>query len=84
MTNLDERILAVTINDACAALSLGRNSIYNLIADGKLQAIKIGRTTRIPTASIKALLSAAGVGNPTRGSAGVGRANAPTSKQTRD
>ena len=56
MTNLDERILAVTVNDACMALSLGRNSIYNLIADGKLREVKVGRATRIPTASIRALL----------------------------
>jgi excisionase family DNA binding protein len=56
MTNTDERVIAVTVNEACVALSLGRNSIYNFIAEGRLTAIKLGRATRITTASIRALV----------------------------
>lgn len=56
MTNNEDRVFAMTINEACVALSLGRSSIYKLIDERKLKAIKLGRATRIPTASIRALV----------------------------
>lgn len=59
MTNTDERVFAMTINEACVALSLGRSSIYKLIEDGKLTTIKLGRATRIPTSSVRALVEVA-------------------------
>jgi excisionase family DNA binding protein len=39
--------LAVTINDACRATGLGTTTIYELIADGEIEAVKIGRRTVI-------------------------------------
>lgn len=47
--------LAVSINSAAKALGIGRSSIYSLIKEGKLEAIKIGRRTLLTTASIKRL-----------------------------
>lgn len=56
MTNTDDRVFAMTINEACVALSLGRSSIYKLINEGKLKAVKLGRVTRIPASSVRALI----------------------------
>lgn len=49
--------LAFSVADACAASSLGRTTIYNLIANGRLRAVKIGGRTLIPTESLAALLT---------------------------
>lgn len=45
------------INDTCAALGVGRNSVYNLIAAGKLATVKIGRRTLVKADSIRAMAS---------------------------
>ena len=46
----------VSINDACALLSLGRTSVYRMIKDGVLQTRRIGRRTLIPMEEIEAIL----------------------------
>lgn len=48
--------LAYSINEAAQALSLGRTSIYGMIADGRLVALKLGRRTLITADSIQRLL----------------------------
>jgi excisionase family DNA binding protein len=48
--------IAVSVNDAAKALSLGRTSIYALIKEGRLESLKLGRRTLIKTASIRALI----------------------------
>ena len=48
--------LAVSVNDAAKALSLGRTSIYAMIGDGRLETFKLGRRTLIKTASIRRLV----------------------------
>jgi excisionase family DNA binding protein len=50
--------LAVSINEAAKALSLGRSTIYVLIAAGRLETRKIGKRTVIPAASLMKLLDA--------------------------
>ncbi len=45
--------LAYSINDTAKALSLGRTSIYAMIADGRLEAFKLGRRTLIKADSIR-------------------------------
>ena len=49
--------LAVSINDTARALGLGRTSIYAMIADGRLEAFKLGRRTLIRAESIRRLVA---------------------------
>lgn len=52
--------LAVSVNDAADALSLGRTSIYAMIGDGRLETFKLGRRTLIKVASIRRLVETQG------------------------
>lgn len=51
--------ITVTIEGARKATGLGTTKIYELIAQNKLEAIKVGRRTLVKTASIRALIEAA-------------------------
>ncbi len=48
--------LAVSIKAAAEILGLGRTSIYALIAEGRLEAFKVGRRTLVRVESIKRLV----------------------------
>jgi len=48
--------LAYSIREACLASSLGRTTIYNHIAAGRLKAVRVGGRTLIPANSLHALL----------------------------
>jgi excisionase family DNA binding protein len=48
--------IAVSINEASKIIGLGRTSIYAMIADGRLQAFKIGRRTLVLVESIRRLV----------------------------
>ena len=49
--------LTITVNDACKVLGLGRTKIYELIAKGRLETLKIDKRTLIKTASLRALVN---------------------------
>jgi len=49
-------IIATSVNDAAKALGIGRTSVYQLIREGRLEAIKLGRRTLIKAASIRRLV----------------------------
>ena len=51
--------LAYRVPDACAVLGIGRTSIYELIAEGKLRAIKVAGRTLIDAESARALIAEA-------------------------
>ena len=51
--------LLVSVPEACQALSIKRSSIYRLIGDKKVETVKIGRRTLIPTSSIKEFVASA-------------------------
>jgi excisionase family DNA binding protein len=46
----------VKIEPACQYLGVGRSKIYELIREGKLEAVKIGKSARITTASLKSFV----------------------------
>jgi excisionase family DNA binding protein len=52
--------LAYSIREACEASSLGRTTIYALIGEGKLKAVRVGGRTVIPAESLNALVSVSG------------------------
>ena len=47
-----ERVL-LRPEEAARRLSIGRTQLFELIRDGKLDSIKVGRLRRIPTASLQ-------------------------------
>lgn len=49
--------LAYSINETARTLSLGRTSIYAMIADKRLEAFKLGRRTLIRAESIRRLVA---------------------------
>lgn len=51
--------ITTTIEGARAASGLGRTKLYELIGEGRLETVKVGRRTLIKTASLRRLLEAA-------------------------
>lgn len=51
--------LTLTVRDTAKALGLGRSKIYQLISQGRLEAVKVDRRTLIKTTSIHALVNKA-------------------------
>lgn len=49
------------IPETCQALGIGRSKVYDLINEGRLEKVKIGKRTLVRVASIRAL---AGEGSP--------------------
>lgn len=48
--------LAYSINETARTLSMGRTSIYAMIADGRLETFKLGRRTLVKAESIRRLV----------------------------
>lgn len=51
--------IGYSIREACRASSLGRSTIYNHIAAGRLRANKVGGRTIIPAESLHELIGVA-------------------------
>ena len=59
--------LALTVEEAALALSLSPRTVQQLVADGKLPAVKVGRRVLLPVAGLERWLtenSAGGSGVP--------------------
>lgn len=52
--------LALTVKDACRALSISRSHLYVLAADGKLRLTRLGSRTLISMSEIRRLLGEVG------------------------
>ncbi len=52
-------ILTCTATDAARALGIGRTKLYELINDGKLKTVKIGRRTLVKADSMRMLVDEA-------------------------
>ena len=48
--------ICVRINDAARMIGIGRTKLYELIATGELETVKIGNATRVTTASLHGLI----------------------------
>jgi excisionase family DNA binding protein len=56
MQYLSSTKLGYSIREACEATSLGKTTVYNHIAAGRLRTVRIGGRTIIPADSLRALL----------------------------
>ncbi|MFM9979221.1 MAG: helix-turn-helix domain-containing protein [Sphingomonadaceae bacterium] len=52
--------LAVSVSDTVKALGVGRTTIYAMIADGRLEAFKLGRRRLVKAESVRRLIAAQG------------------------
>ena len=44
--------ICVKVNDAARMIGVGRTKLYELIASGEIEVVKLGKSTRITTASL--------------------------------
>ncbi|MDC7810697.1 helix-turn-helix domain-containing protein [Sphingomonas koreensis] len=51
----------MTIEEAAGLLSIGRTRVYQLIASGEIEMIKIGKSSRVTTESLSSFLARAAV-----------------------
>jgi excisionase family DNA binding protein len=49
--------LALTMDEAAAALGCSRRSMYRLVAHGEIEAVKVGSLTRVPIAVLENYLT---------------------------
>ncbi len=52
----DDRRLLLTVREAASVLAFGRTTLYELIADGQLRTVHIGRAVRVPVAELEAFV----------------------------
>lgn len=48
--------ICVKINDAARMIGVGRTKLYELIASGEVETVKLGKSTRVITASLHRLV----------------------------
>lgn len=53
-----ERI-TVRIKEACRITGIGRSKLYELIAEGEIEIVKIGAMTLVPVDSLRTLIDSA-------------------------
>ena len=54
--------LLLTVSDAAWALSLGRTQVYELLGDGRLPSVRIGRSRRIRVSDLETFVASAAGG----------------------
>lgn len=47
-TNFDSLPMLLTVMEMAKVLRIGRNSAYQLVADGRIRTIRVGRGIRVP------------------------------------
>lgn len=48
---------ALSVNDFCRKFSMGRSKFYQLVAEGRVKTLKLGRKRLVPESEISALLA---------------------------
>lgn len=56
-SKLDPPKIGFSIREACQASSLGRTTLYNHIAAGRLRVVRVGGRTIVPAEALYALIS---------------------------
>lgn len=56
-TEPDTPRLLLTVEEAAEALSLGKTKAYELIRDGQLSTVRIGRARRVPIEALDAFVA---------------------------
>lgn len=56
-TTPDTQRLVYTIDEAAAALRISRTKLYELLADGQIESIHIGRSHKIPADALRTYLA---------------------------
>ncbi|MBT0668934.1 helix-turn-helix domain-containing protein [Novosphingobium profundi] len=51
--------ISVRIPEACRLTGIGRSKLYELIAEGRIEVVKVGTMTLVPYASLKDLIDQA-------------------------
>ncbi|MBS0505148.1 MAG: helix-turn-helix domain-containing protein [Proteobacteria bacterium] len=59
MTEPQIEPISVRIREACRLTGVGRSKLYELIASGEVETVKIGRITLVPMRSLRALITRA-------------------------
>jgi excisionase family DNA binding protein len=54
--NDERRVLLLTMIDAARALSIGRTTMYELVAAGEIGVVHIGRSVRVPADALHAFV----------------------------
>ncbi len=49
--------ICVRVNDAARMIGVGRTKLYELIAAGDVETVKLGKSTRVTTASLHNLIT---------------------------
>jgi excisionase family DNA binding protein len=60
MTAATSPKLLLTVQEAAAALSVGRTTVYEALASGRLASVKVGRSRRIPMAALEVFVASLG------------------------
>ncbi|QNA82955.1 helix-turn-helix domain-containing protein [Sphingomonas sp. So64.6b] len=57
MSTALDSLITVRIRDACRITGIGRSKLYELIASGDVETIKVGAITLIPVDSLREFLA---------------------------
>ena len=50
------RPITVRISEACRMTGIGRSKFYELVAEGKIEIVKVGAMTLVPVVSLEAFI----------------------------
>lgn len=56
MIDSNPRPITVRIREACRMTGIGRSKLYELIAEGEIEIVKIGAITLVPVKSLEGLV----------------------------
>lgn len=56
MTDVQLQPLTVRIKEACRMTGIGRSKLYELIADGEIEIVKVGAITLVPVAGLQSFI----------------------------